>query len=485
MPSSLKSKTTIALFWSFTERISQMGIQFVISIILARLLLPEDYGVIGMIIIFMAIAQSFIDSGFGSALIQKKDVNHTDKCSVFYFNIFIAFIVAGLLCLAAPSIASFFNQPILTPITRIMSLNLIISSLGLIQSTMLIKKVDFKTQFQISMVGTSISGCAGILMAYKGFGVWSLVAHSLILHSVRTVLLWVFSKWRPTMIFSFKSLKTMFGYGSKLLLSGLINTIFNNIYFLIIGKMFSAADLGYYTRAVKLKDLPVNSLSLVVRRVTFPVFSSIHDDQQRLKNGVRKALKALVFLNFPLMIGMAVVAEPLVYVLLTDKWASCIPYVKLLCVVGLMFPLHIINLNVLKAQGRSDLFLKLEIIRKLILVIVIAISYRWGIIAIIYGQILQSIIAYCINCYYTGKILKYPLYEQLKDISPYLIISILMGTCVHCIQLLSFDSSLFLLIIQTVTGMTFYFVICGLFRLEALMEVMAIIGNLGKKFQKA
>ena len=360
MGDNLKEKAVTALFWSLLERFSQQGIQFVISILLARLLMPKEFGLIAMLTIFIAIAESFINSGFGQALIQKKNATHIDECSIFYFNIVVGVLAAGLLCLVAPWIATFYNQPLLVSLTYALSLNLIINSFGMAQTTLLTKHLDFKAQLKVSMIATFISGTIGIAMAFNGFGVWSLVAQSLSSNFFRTSLLWFFNTWRPSLSFSFASLRSMFVFGSRLLASGLLDTIFNNIYLVVIGKLFSPVTLGFYSRAKGLQQLPVSNISGIVSRVTFPVFSSVQSDKPRLKRGVHKALTILGMINFPTMIGLAIVAKPLTLVLLTVKWLPCVPYLQMLCMVGMLYPLQVINLDVLKAQGRSDIFLKLE-----------------------------------------------------------------------------------------------------------------------------
>jgi O-antigen/teichoic acid export membrane protein len=475
MSDGLKNKTLHALFWSFFERIGQQGVQFIISIILARLLLPEQFGLIAMLTIFMAIAQSFINSGFGQALIQKQDATHIDECSIFYFNILVGFFAAGLLCLAAPWIAGFYNQPLLVPLTYALSLNLIINAFGLVQITLLTKHIDFKTQLKVSVIATVISGTIGVTMAFNGFGVWSLVAQSLSGNLFRTALLWLFNTWRPSLVFSFVSLRGMFAFGSKLLCAKLIATIFNNIYLIVIGKMFSATDLGFYSRAKGLQQLPVDNISGIVSRVSFPVFSSVQDDKPRLKRGVRKALLMLAMVNFPLMIGLAVVARPLVMVLLTEKWAPCIPYLQLLCVVGILYPVHVINLNVLTAQGRSDLFFRLEILKKILIVIAISVTYRWGIIAMIYGQIVTSCLGYFLNTYYTGKMLDYPITEQIQDLIPSLALAGIMGLGVYALKYAHIANQLALLSAQIMTGIVLYAVLCYIFRISSFMDVIEMV----------
>ena len=475
MSDRLKSKTLHALSWSLLEIVGSQGIQFVILIILARLLLPKDFGLIAMLTIFIAVAKSFINSGFSQALIQKQNVTYVDECSIFYFNILVGFFAAGLLCSATPWIAGFYNQPLLIPLTCALSLNLIINAFGLIQRTLLTKHIDFKTQLKVNVIATVISGTTGITMALNGFGVWSLVAYSLSNNFFRTVLLWFFNSWRPSMVFSFASLRSMFAFGSRLLASGLLNTLFDNIYLVVIGKLFSPVDLGFYSRAKEFQQQPVLAISSVVGRVTFPVFSLIQDDKPRLKRGVRAALTMLVIINFPMMVGLAIVAKPLVLVLLTEKWLSCVPYLQLLCVVGMLYPVHAINLNILKARGRSDLFLRLEILKRILVVIVIAVTCRWGIIALIYGQIATSCLAYFLNAYYTGKMLNYPIAEQIQDLIPSLALAGIMGLGVYALKYASISNQLALLSAQIMTGIVLYAALCYIFRMSSFMEVIEMI----------
>lgn len=475
MNNNLKRATTHGLFWSFFERIGQQGIQFIIGIILARLLLPEQFGLIAMLTIFMAVAQSFVDSGFGLALIQKQDANHLDECSIFYFNILVGFLVAGVLFLSAPWIAAFYQIPLLTPLARALSLNLVINAFGVVHTILLTKRIDFKAQMKVSVIATVLSGSIGVTMAYQGYGVWSLVAQSIGSNLFRTILLWFFLPWRPSWIFSWVSLRSMFSFGSKLLFSGLLDTIYNNLYFIVIGKMFSAADLGYYTRAQQTQQLPVANLSSTVGRVTFPVFSSMQDDKARLKRGTRKALATLAMVNFPLMIGLAIVAKPLVIVLLTDKWLPCVPYLQLLCVVGMLYPLHVINLNVLVAQGRSDLFFRLEILKKILVTIAIGLTWRWGITAMIYGQIATSIAAYYMNSYYTEKLLSYSVAEQLKDFLPILGLASLMGCGVFLVGYLPLKTNMALLFSQVSIGIVLYILLCNISKISSFLEIRSMV----------
>jgi len=424
-----------------------------------------------MLTLFMAVAQVFLDSGFGAALIQKSDATATDTCSIFYFNIIVGLAAAGLLCLGAPWIAAFYNQPIITPLTRAMSLIIVVNSFGLIQSTILSKEIDFKTQTKVSLIASIMSGIIGVTLAAIGFGVWSLVVQQISSAFFRTVSLWFWNTWRPALIFSFKSLREMFSFGSRVLASGMLNHIFENLYSLVIGKLFSPTDLGYFTRSYTLADTPAQTLGGVVGRVTFPVFSTIQDDTVGLKRGMKRALAILALVNFPMMIGLAVVARPLVLVLLTEKWAPSIPYLQLLCLAWLLFPINMINLSILTASGRSDLFLRLEIIKKVLIIVNIAVTWRWGISAMICGIIIMSLISYYLNSYYTGDLIGYPIREQLRDSSSYAIMAVLMGMAVLGAGLLPFSSNWSMLSVQIAVGVVIYVGLCWFFRLVTFMEI--------------
>ncbi len=471
----IKQKTNLALFWSFTEGVGLRGVQFVVGIVLARMLLPEQFGMIGMLTIFLMVAQTFLDSGFGAALIQRPVISDKDTSSIFYFNIAVGVAAAGCLCLAAPWVAAFYDQPVLVGLLRVMSLLLVINSLGLVQSALLSKAIDFKTQTKITLISTVLSGGIGIGMAYRGFGVWSLAVQQLAGAAFRVVLLWMLYSWRPSWVFSLRSLREMFGFGSKLLASGLLNTIFENIYLIVIGRVFSAAQVGYFTRANQLQQLPSHTLTGMVSRVAFPVFSSIQNDRERVKRGMKKALATLVMINFPMMIGLAVTARPLVVVLLTDKWLPCVPYLQLLCLVGLTFPLHVINLSVLQALGRSDLFLRLEIIKKGLVVVNIAIMWRWGIMAMIGGQVVISLASYYLNAYYNKAMLGYSVWEQVGDMYPYLLNAVAMGAIVHAVSYLPLGHPIVLLACQAMTGMVIYYLLGRLLGFEAYRDVRKMV----------
>lgn len=477
MTESLRKKAERGALWSFVNAAGSRMVQVVIGIILARVLLPAEFGLIGMLTIFMAVGQVFLQSGFGVALIQKKEATQADTSSVFYFNLIIGLALAGLLCLAAPWIAAFYDEPILTPLTRAMSLLLVIGSFGVVQTAMLTRAIAFKIQAKVSLVSVLCSGTLGVIMAYSGFGVWSLVGQQISMTLLNVVLLWVFNRWRPSLVFSFHALRQMFTFGSRMLASNLLNGVFENIYYPVIGKLFRPADLGFYTRAQHLVDFPSRTVVAMATQVSLPVFSAIQDDLVRLKSGLQKVLCLLVFVNTPLMVILAAAASPLVEVLITAKWLPCVGYLQLLCLQGIFLPLHALNLNVLMAKGRSDLFLRLEVLKKALTVCNVIVSWRWGITAIIVGQLLACVISYFLNSYYSGKLLGYPAWSQLRDTAGYFLAAAVAGLGAYALQYVGLPNKMLLLAVQVVCGFAAYLLLCGLFRLPALGEGWRLVAE--------
>jgi O-antigen/teichoic acid export membrane protein len=473
---SLRQKMLSGLFWSAIERFGQQGIQFIITIIIARILTPADYGLIGMITIFIGVSVSFIDSGFGQALIQRQNATKKDESTVFFFNIVLGCVFFLILFLIAPLIAAFYKQPILTPITRVMALSLIINSFGLVQNTLITKTIDFKRLTKISVISVIISGAVGIILALRGFGVWSLVIQVIIGNLIRNILLWLLSKWRPLFAFSIDSFKSLFSFGSKLLASGLLNQIFDNIYNLVIGKIYTPASLGFYTQAKRMQEIPVTNSLAILQRVTFPVYSTIQNDTERLKSAYRKTIKAIVLINFPLMIGLMVCAEPFVKVFLTDKWLPAVPFLQLLCIIGLFLPLSSVNLNILQVKGRTDIFFYLEIAKKIIIALAILITFRYGIYIMIFGQVCTSFVAHFLNIFYSGRLIKYSIREQINDVAIYLFLASGVGTIVYLGGI--FLNSLpvvFILIMQVVAFTVLYLILTHLFKLEAYKDFRSIL----------
>jgi len=472
---SLKQKTISGLTWSFIENFANQGIQFIVGIILARLLTPDEFGLIGMIAIFIAVSQSFIDSGFSSALIRKKECNDNDYPTVFFYNLAAGITLYLILFFLATPISNFYNQPILKSLIRVLGLSLIIRSFTIIQFVILTKRLDFKLHAKISVLATLISGVIGIVMAYKGFGVWSLVIRTVTTAFFTSLFLWIWNRWKPPFVFSISSFKELFGFGSKLLLSGLIDTIYNNIYYLIIGKFFSAKELGYYTRADTIKDIPSKNINGVVSKVTYPVLSSLQDDKIALKAAYRRIIKSVMLITFVLMIGLAAIAEPMIVTLIGDKWLPCVIYLQMLCFSGMLYPLHALNLNMLKVEGRSDLFLKLEIIKKIIAVPVILTGILWGIKAMIGGMIVLSLIAYYLNSYWSGKFINYSTKDQILDITPSFLIAIFMGIIVYLTGMILNFGSLPKFLIQLAIGSLIVFSICELIKFSDYIYLKEIV----------
>ena len=471
---SLKEKTVKGVFWSSIDRFSSQGIQFIFSILIARMLLPSDYGVIAMLGIFLAVSQSFIDSGFGTALVQKIDRTETDFSTVFYFNILVACFFYGLLWIISPYIASFYDIPLLESVTKAVALTLIFNALGGIQNAKLTIAIDFKTRAKISLMCTISTGIIGLIMAYKGYGVWALVTQNIANSILNATLLWLFVRWIPQRTFSMQSFRQLFGFGSKLLASGLLDTIYNNIYPLVIGKFFSASTLGVYSRASSLAQYPSSNLTSVLQSVTFPVLSSIQNDEERLGNAYRRLLRMSVFIIFPLMIGLSAVADPFIRLMLTDKWEGAIYLLQIVCFSMMWYPVHAINLNLLQVKGRSDYFLKLEIIKKIIGVSMLCITVPIGIVAMCYGSICTSIICLGVNTHYTWKLIGYGFKRQMREMLPTLLHALVMGAIAWtAVQLLPTIESQ--LIGGILSGATYYIIGAWLLKFKELQEVVSLI----------
>lgn len=419
----LKDKAISGVKWNAIGRFSTQGVNFVIGLVLARLLSPSDYGVVGMVGIFFAIAQTFIDSGFGSALIRKNDCNDADYSTAFYFNIIVSIVCSICLSLVSPFIADFFNTPILKDIVRVMSLNMFIGSFAIVHSTKLTHSIDFKSQAKVGLVTAIISGSAGILMAYKGFGVWSLVYQNLIATIVRVILLFIYTKWVPQWKFSKESFRYLFGFGSKILTASLLHTIYSNMTTLIIGKAYTAKDLGFYTRGQSLASFPSTNISGILQSVTYPVLSKIQDDDKHLIESYRKLISMTSMVVFFGMFLLAALAKPLILTLLTDKWFDAVIYLQIFC-FGYMFDhINSMNINILYVKGYSNLVLKLEIIKKTISISMILAAIPLGPLAICIASVLYTHIAVVINTYYTGELFKLGYVKQVKDFIKYFLMS--------------------------------------------------------------
>ena len=428
MAEDLKKKTIKGVTWSFVEQFLSKGIGFVIGVILARLLTPEDYGLVGMLGLFLGLSSVFIDGGLASALIQCQNRTEKDYSTVFYINMAMSISLYILLFLFAPLIAKFYEQPLLTKITRILSLSLIIGALSSVSGTMLTIKVDFKTITYISIIKSTLTGIITIVCAYLGMGVWALVIQGLMTALLSSLVTIAFVRWFPKTGFSKESFHKLFSYGSKLLLARIISNVYENIYSFVIGKRVSPAAVGQYTRAGQYPGLGCGLIIGMINRVAFPILSRIQDDNERLLRVYDKYIQISSFLIFPVAMGICGCARPLVILLLTEKWKECIPLMQILCFSSMLVGITMINLNLLYVKGRSDLVLKLEIIKKSIAFTIVFITAFFSVKIMCYGQVLYAVIAVVLNTMYTKKLLNYGLWKQIKTILPYFIISlVIMG----------------------------------------------------------
>lgn len=474
MSESLKSKTTHGVAWSAIDNVARHGISFVVSVILARLLSPEEYGLIGILLIFIAIFNAVVDSGFTSALIRKPDVSDSDYSTVFITNFILSFVMAGVLFGCAHPISVFFENEELIPLTRVMSCVVIINALCLVQRVRLTKILDFKTQTKVSIISTIISGIVGIYMAYNGYGVWALVGQHISQQLITTLLFWIYSRWMPRMQFDKNSFWSMWSFGWKLLVSKLIDTTWQEAYQVVIGKVYAAQALGLYTRAKQFCDLFSSNLTMVVQKVSYPVLSSIQDDDQRLKSAYKRVIRVTMLITITLMLGMAATAKSMILFLIGDQWTPCVPMLQIICTYALFYPLHAINLNMLQVKGRSDLFLKLEVIKKIIAIIPLLFGIFIGIYWMLIGSFFANVASYYLNAYYSGTMLGYGIMEQIKDILPSFGVAIMMAIPVMVIGYLPL-SPFILFPIQVILGGTIFIVICEAKKLPEYLELRDIV----------
>jgi O-antigen/teichoic acid export membrane protein len=471
---TIKHKTIKGVFWSSIERFSAQGIQFILGMIMARLLEPSDYGVIGMLAIFLAISQTFIDSGFSNALIQKPDRTEIDFSTVFYFNIAVGFFFYLVLFFISPLIARFYNTPALEGVTKVVALNLLFNSLVVVHRSKLTIAIDFKNQAKASLIAVILSGATGLFMAYTGFGVWALAFQSMLNTGLNMIFLWILVRWKPLRVFSIPSFKQLFSYGSKLLFSGLLDTIYRNIYTIVIGKRFQAGDLGYYTRADQFAQFPSSNITGIFQRVTFPILSDIQHDDEKLKSVYRQYLRISAFVIFPLMCGLAGVAGPFIRLILTEKWIGVVPLLQLLCFSLMWYPVHAINLNLLQVKGRSDLFLRVEIIKKCFGVGILCVTIPFGIKAMCAGTIVSSFLSLFVNTYYTEKIISVGFIKQMRDLLPVFLTAFSMSIVAYTVSniFVNYGLGLFLGIIA---GIIYYFLANMLFNSKELKLLFDLI----------
>lgn len=468
------------LIWRFAERCGAQLVSFVVSIILARLLVPDVYGTIALVTVLIAVLNVFVDSGLGNSLIQKKDADELDFSTVFYVNIIVCIILYGLVFFVAPFISRFYQDDSLTPIIRVLSITLVISGVKNIQQAYVSRTMQFKRFFFSTIGGTLGAAVVGIIMAYKGAGVWALVAQQLFNAFAGTIILWVTVKWRPKRKFSIERLKGLFSYGWKLLVSSLIDTVYNNITQLIVGKVYTSSDLAFYNRGRQFPEFVVININSSIDSVLLPAMSNAQENPESVKAMTRRSIKISTYIMAPLMIGLCVCAESVVKLILTDKWVGCVPFLRIFCLTYIFYPIHTANLNAIKAMGRSDLFLKLETIKKIIGVISLVLAVRINILVIAGSMLLSSIISLFLNAFYNKKLLSYGFCKQIKDIYLEILIASFMGIFIFFIG--KIDSPLFFkLCLQIVIGGITYIVLSFSFKSDSFEYLHNLIKHFFRK----
>lgn len=483
MAESLRNKTIKGTFWSGIDNIVNVGVTFVVSIVLARLLSPDDYGLIGIIAIFTEVCMALVNGGFTTALIRKKDATVDDYNTAFIVNLIVSVVLYFVIFFLSPLIAVFFGRDELIDLTRVSSLGMIIGAMSLVQQTRLTKLLDFKSLTKITITASVSSGIIGILMALYGLGVWALVGQQLISYVIRTILLWIVNKWTPNFHFSGKSFHELFGFGWKMMVSSLIDTIWKELYQVVVGKFYSPATLGQYTRSKQFAKLFSTNLTQIVQRVTYPVLSNIQDDKERMVAAYRKIIKMSVFITIISLFFLGAISEPLIFCLIGPKWSEAATYLPLICIGGSLYPLHAINLNMLQVLGRSDLFLGLEVIKKILYLGPLALGVFVGIMPMLYTNIIVSVIAFFLNSNYSGKYLGYSSWMQIKDIAPSFWIAIVVAFVVYFMKYLPVTFWL-ILPVQIVFGVVLIFLICRIAKIDEMVELLDIVKPYVKLIKK-
>ncbi|MCI8717925.1 MAG: lipopolysaccharide biosynthesis protein [Lachnospiraceae bacterium] len=471
------------LIWRFLERSGAQFVSFIVSLVLARILMPEDYGTIALITVFTTILQVFVDSGLGNALIQKKDADDLDFSTVFFANIVFCTVLYALMFVAAPAISRFYGDMFMVSYIRVLSLTVLISGIKNVQQAYVSRHMMFKKFFFSTLGGTVLAGIIGIVMALNKMGVWALVAQQVINMTIDTIILWITVKWKPHLKFSFSRMKGLFSFGWKLLVSSLIDSIYNDLRQLIIGKMYSSADLAYYNKAKQFPNLIVTNINTSIDSVLLPAMSNVQDNKEHVKSMTRRSIKTSIYVMAPLMMGMAFAAKPIISLLLTDKWLLCVPFVRIFCITYMFYPIHTANLNAMKAMGRSDLFLKLEIIKKVFGLVLLLSTMWFGIMAMAYSLLVSSLFGQIINSWPNRKLLNYGYLEQLKDILPGIGLAVVMGGCIYFVGLFPLPIIL-ILIIQVVSGALIYITLSAALHLESFEYLLKILKNNFKKIIK-
>ena len=482
---SLKARAIKAVFWSALEQFGNKLVGFIISTMLARLLMPEEFGLIAMLSIFIGLASVLIDSGLTQSLIRTNECDTEDLSTVFYFNIIISIIVYFIFYLIAPFVSTYFEQPALINIIRVYSIVFIINSFSAVQKTILTKSLDFKTLMFATMPSLFLYGLVGIFLAINGFGVWSLVWAAIAQSIAVSIQLWLKSTFKPILIFNIVKFKYHFNFGYKLLLSGLLETIFSNSYTFIIGKLYAPSQVGFYSKSNNLEMLPVQLITSVLTKITYPLFSEIQNDNIRLKKIFKRLIQIVILIVAPTLVFSAILATPIFRLLYTEKWLPAVPYFQILCIAGILFPLHSFNLHILNVKGRSELFLKLEIFKKIIILVAIFISIQYGLLGLLYGNVITSILSFFINSYYSGKFINYNSLHQIKDMMPILLITLISGFIVFLTDILiNSYHDIIRILVGGFIGIFSLFVLLAVLKISAYEDFKSIVMLRGFKINK-
>lgn len=474
----LKHKTVFGMIWSAIGKMGTLAVNFLSNLVLARLLMPADFDCIGMLAIFLAVSSIFIQGGLGTALIQKKNPKPIDYSTVFYWNLVFAVVFYLILFAIAPWVASFYDLPILKPMLRVQSVVLLIQSFAIVQVTQLMKQMNFKALAVRNMAAALAGTLVAIPMALRGFGAWSLVASAIIASIVNVLLLWKMSGWRPSLEFSFVSLKNLFSFGGLMLLSSLTETLYTNLQGLIIGKRFASGQLGYYMQAKKLEEVPVSGLSSIVNEVTFPAFSALQDDEDRLLEGVRKSVKSLTFINFPMMILLMIIAQPLIILLYGAKWNTSVPYFQILCISGLVYTMNTLNTNVIKSLGKGKIYFVVQILKRSIGIASIFVGMMYGIYGLLWAVAFVSYISFIINSLVNKKLINYGLIKQLRDTIGCFLLAAIVGAVTYGIGTLLPGHPSLVMLIQILMYASLYLLIAKALKMEEFQTYYDIVTNM-------
>ena len=475
--SLLRARTVSGIFWTFLEQFSKRGISLLVTLLLARLLLPEDFGLLAMISVFVTIASSLMDSGIKQAVIRKKKVDQKDLDTAFYTNVALGLMAYLILFFFAPLIASFYDEERITLLIRVAGLVVVINSFHIIQSAVLTRNLNFRIQLKASIPASFVSGLAAVFVAYHGGGVWALITQLLLSSLLLATFLWWLQNWRPSLSFDYSVLKELYSFGYKLFLASFLSLVAKNIYVLVIASLFGAAVAGLYYFAHRIKELVIDQLVRAIQKVTYPALSKLQDEDERLKEGYRKVLTVTTFVLFPCITMMAALASPIFEIAFPDRWNPAIPYLQIMCIASLLYPLHAINLNILKVKGRSDLYLGISVFKKVMTFSILFASYRFGVVGILIGQIFLGVLAYLPNSYYSDKLINYSAVEQFKDFFPAFIMSSSVSGVVFLAVQLSYFSSLLEVLIYGALGSVAYLLLCFIFKVPGFSLFCEMVGG--------